>query len=48
MDTVAVNGAELATYSIGQGPPVVVVHGGPGLGHAYLRPSLDRLSEGSS
>ncbi|HSH75005.1 MAG TPA: alpha/beta fold hydrolase [Longimicrobiales bacterium] len=29
---------------VGQGDPIVVVHGGPGLDHAYLRPGLDALA----
>jgi proline iminopeptidase len=28
---------------VGSGDPIVVVHGGPGLDHAYLRPGLDVL-----
>ena len=32
--------------SIGSGRNVVMVHGGPGLGHAYLRPAMDALSDG--
>jgi proline iminopeptidase len=32
--------------SVGQGPPVLVMHGGPGLDHTYLRPGLDRLASG--
>ena len=29
---------------VGEGDPVVVVHGGPGLDHQYLRPGLDVLA----
>ena len=29
---------------IGSGAPIVVIHGGPGLDHNYLRPGLDILS----
>lgn len=29
---------------VGQGDPIIVVHGGPGLDHAYLRPGLDALA----
>ena len=29
---------------VGTGDPIVVVHGGPGLDHAYLRPGLDVLA----
>src|SRR5688572_29516621 len=28
---------------LGEGPPIIVVHGGPGLDHAYLQPGLDAL-----
>ena len=30
---------------IGDGPPIVVVHGGPDFDHTYLLPELDRLAE---
>lgn len=33
---------------LGTGDPVVVVHGGPGLDHNYLRPGLDVLATGRS
>jgi proline iminopeptidase len=29
---------------VGEGPPIVVVHGGPGLDHNYLRPGMDVLA----
>lgn len=29
---------------VGEGDPIVVVHGGPGLDHDYLRPGLDALA----
>lgn len=31
--------------SIGSGPTIVVLHGGPGVTHDYLRPEWDRLAE---
>ncbi len=31
---------------VGEGPPVVVLHGGPGASHDYLRPGFDRLAIG--
>lgn len=33
---------------IGSGEPIVVIHGGPGLDHNYLRPGLDVLSSGNA
>ena len=30
---------------VGEGEPIVVVHGGPGLDHDYLRPGLDGLAQ---
>lgn len=41
-----VNGVSLHEVRIGHGPPVVVLHGGPGASHDYLRPGFDRLAEG--
>ena len=37
--------AELFYQTVGAGEPVVVVHGGPGLDHTYLRPWFDPLAE---
>lgn len=31
---------------VGDGPPVVVLHGGPGASHDYLRPGFDLLAAG--
>jgi proline iminopeptidase len=43
--TVKVDGAELFVREIGQGPPMLVIHGGPGvLDHTYLLPDMDRLA----
>ncbi len=44
--TVEVNGVRLYTRRVGDGPSVVVLHGGPGAHHDYLLPQYDRLSEG--
>ncbi|HSG08581.1 MAG TPA: alpha/beta fold hydrolase [Longimicrobiales bacterium] len=33
---------------VGQGDPVVVIHGGPGLDHQYLRPGMDVLASSLS
>lgn len=43
--TISVNGIDLFTVSIGEGTPVIFVHGGPGLGHYYLRPAMDALAQ---
>ena len=37
--------AELFYQKIGAGDPVVIVHGGPGLDHSYLRPWFGPLAE---
>jgi proline iminopeptidase len=42
--TLAVNGVRLYTRRVGAGPPVVVLHGGPGAHHDYLLPQYDRLA----
>jgi len=44
--TVEVNGVRLYTRRVGDGPPVVVLHGGPGAHHDYLLPQYDRLARG--
>ena len=44
--TVALNGVRLYTQRVGEGPPVVVLHGGPGAHHDYLLPQYDHLTEG--
>ncbi|PYP00692.1 MAG: hypothetical protein DMD61_03230 [Gemmatimonadetes bacterium] len=43
--TVDLNGVRLYTRRVGDGPPVVVLHGGPGAHHDYLLPQYDRLAE---
>src|SRR5262245_8774243 len=35
----------LYARAIGQGPPVIVLHGGPDFDHGYLLPDLDRLAD---
>jgi proline iminopeptidase len=42
---VPVPGASLYVRAIGQGRPVVVLHGGPDFDHGYLLPDLDRLRD---
>jgi proline iminopeptidase len=41
-----VNGVRLYTRRAGAGPPVVVLHGGPGAHHDYLLPQYDLLGRG--
>lgn len=36
--------ARLYYEVVGDGDPIVVIHGGPGLDHNYLRPSMDALA----
>jgi proline iminopeptidase len=43
---VEVNGVRLFTRRVGEGPLVVVLHGGPGAHHDYLLPQYDRLARG--
>ena len=43
---VALDGVRLYTRRIGEGPPVVVLHGGPGAQHDYLLPQYDGLARG--
>lgn len=40
-----VNGTELFCEVVGEGPPLLCLHGGLGFDHSYLRPGLDPLSE---
>ncbi len=42
---VPAKGTELFYRSIGEGTVVVAIHGGPGLGHYYLRPGMDTLAD---
>lgn len=37
--------ATLYSRAVGQGVPVIVLHGGPDFDHGYLLPELDRLSD---
>lgn len=39
------NGVRLYTRRVGEGPAVVVLHGGPGAHHDYLLPQYDHLTE---
>ena len=40
-----VNGAEINVVSVGSGPPILLMHGGLGLSHDYMRPYFDKLSD---
>ena len=44
--TAQVRGVELFVRRIGSGPPVIVLHGGPGAHHDYLLPGFDALADG--
>jgi proline iminopeptidase len=41
-----VRGVTLFERRVGEGPPVVVLHGGPGADHGYLLPGFDTLALG--
>jgi len=43
---IPVDGTSLYARAIGQGRPVIVLHGGPDFDHAYLLPEMDRLADG--
>ncbi len=40
-----VEGASLYYRDIGQGQPIIILHGGPSFGHNYLLPDMDRLAD---
>jgi proline iminopeptidase len=42
---VPVKNAELYYRELGQGWPIIVIHGGPDFDHTYLLPDMDRLSD---
>jgi proline iminopeptidase len=42
---IPVENAELYYREVGQGQPIIVLHGGPDFDHTYLLPDLDRLSD---
>lgn len=44
-DTAKINGSDLYFETIGDGPPLLLMHGGLGLSHDYLRPYFDRLAD---
>ncbi|MEP2671050.1 MAG: alpha/beta fold hydrolase [Cyclobacteriaceae bacterium] len=39
------NGTQLFVKTTGQGEPIIVVHGGPGMNHTYFLPHLNKLSK---
>ena len=43
---VAVRGIEIFVRRVGEGTPVVVLHGGPGAHHDYMRPGFDGIGRG--
>jgi proline iminopeptidase len=43
---VPVHGIQLFERRVGEGPPTVVLHGGPGAHHDYLLPGVDALARG--
>lgn len=44
-DMANINGHNIFYETIGDGPPVMIMHGGLGLDHTYLRPYFDQLAE---
>lgn len=44
-DTATINGDDLYYETVGSGPAIMVMHGGLGLSHDYLRPYFDQLSD---
>lgn len=45
MEPVAAPGCALFVGAVGSGRPLVMLHGGPGATHDYLRPQLDRFTD---
>jgi proline iminopeptidase len=42
---VPVEGARLYFRDIGEGSPIIILHGGPSFDHGYLLPDMDRLAD---
>ena len=45
-DRTQINGVPLFTRTVGSGPGIIVLHGGPGAHHDYLLPQFDALARG--
>lgn len=43
--TKEINGTQLYYKVVGQGEPILIIHGGPGLNHKYLFPNLQFLTD---
>lgn len=43
--TKQINGVALYYKIIGEGEPIVILHGGPGLDHSYFLPQMERLAK---
>ena len=42
---VRVDDVEFHLEEVGSGKPLLMLHGGPGIGHSYLRPGMDALAD---
>jgi proline iminopeptidase len=42
--TFNINGSDIYYRTIGQGDPIIIIHGGPVMDHSYLLPQMDQLS----
>ncbi|MEM9201761.1 MAG: alpha/beta hydrolase [Actinomycetota bacterium] len=45
MPTHSINGTDLFVETVGDGPAILLLHGGLGLDHTYFRPAFDRLAD---
>ena len=45
MPTAMINGSEMYMETIGEGQPLLMMHGGLGLDHTYFRPFFDQLAD---
>lgn len=43
--TKKINGVDLYYKVVGEGKPIVILHGGPGLDHTYLLPQMGKLAD---